>query len=98
RAMPSSGFSAGRLRRALETRVDALIVNSEAVARAWLGSAPWFARERLRVIRNGVEGVSGDAAALRRELMLPAGARLIASVAGLERRKGIDLLLHALAE
>ena len=98
RAMPPGGVSAGRLRRALECSVDVLVVNSDAVAHAWLDSAPWFAADRLRVIRNGVEGARGHPGALRRELELPAGARLIACVAGLEKRKGIDLLLRALTE
>jgi glycosyltransferase involved in cell wall biosynthesis len=97
RAMPPSGTAAWKLRRAFERQVDALVVNSGAAAQAWLASAPWFAADRLRVIRNGVAVAAGDPAAIRRELGVPVPVRLIAAVAALEPRKGMDLLLRALA-
>ncbi|MSR36115.1 MAG: glycosyltransferase [Gemmatimonadetes bacterium] len=106
RPMPERGTAAWKLRRAFDRWVDALVVNSEAVRRVWLESAPWFAPERVHVIRNGVdgvggaggvEGVAGDGARVRRELGVGDEVRLIAAVAALEPRKGIDLLLHALA-
>ena len=97
RRMPARGTAAWKLRRAFGRYVDALVVNSDAVARVWLESAPWFPPERLRVIRNGVDAVTGDAAVLRHELGVPDGARLVISVAALESRKGLDLLVRALA-
>lgn len=97
RRMPARGFSAWKLRHAFERRVDALVVNSEAVAAAWRESAPWFPAGRIHVVPNGVAEVSGDPAALRVELRLPASLRLVSTVAALERRKGLDLVLRALA-
>jgi glycosyltransferase involved in cell wall biosynthesis len=96
RPMPARSTKAWKLRRAFERQVDALVVNSQAVRRAWLESAPWFADERLSVIRNGVATVAGDAARLRRELGVAPSVRLVAVAAALEPRKGIDLLLRAL--
>lgn len=98
RRMAASGWSAWKLRHALE-RVDALVVNSDAVKAAWLDSAPWFPPDRLHVIPNAVApAVASDPTSLRRELGLAPDIRIVAAVASLEPRKGIDLLLRALVE
>lgn len=96
RRMPEGGASAWKIRRAFERRVDALVVNSDDVRRVWLESAPWFPTERVHLVRNGVAVRGGDPGRVRAELGLPPGARLVTTVAALEPRKGLDVLLRAL--
>lgn len=94
RRMPASGSRHLRYRSAFD-HVDALVVNSRDVADAWLETATWFDSSRLHIVPNAVEPVT--AAPLdRRTLGIPAGARLLVTVAGLEKRKGIGTLLDAL--
>jgi glycosyltransferase involved in cell wall biosynthesis len=96
RPMPARGTAAWKLRRAFERQVHALVVNSDEVRRVWLESAPWFSMERVSVIRSAVAPTPGAAGKLRGELGLPATVRLLITVAALEPRKGIDLLVRAL--
>src|SRR5688572_27350753 len=97
RAWPARKRPAWRLRQAFENFVDVLVVNSSDVAATWMETAPWFPPERLRVILNAVAPAVGAAARIRSELQLDSSVRLVASVGTLEQRKGIDLLLRALA-
>lgn len=95
KAIPSSGQKYVRYRTALE-HVDALILNSQDSASAWRETAPWFDDSRVHVIPNAIEPLC--AAPLdRRTLGVPAEARLLLAVAGLEKRKGIATLLDAMA-
>ncbi len=98
RRWPDDKLRAWRLRRAFQHYVDALVVNSSDVAETWLATVPWFPPERLHLIRNAVEPVSGQPGKLRKELQLDRSVRLVASVGSLEQRKGIDLLLRALTK
>jgi len=93
--IPSSGQKYVRYRSALE-HVDALILNSQDSASAWRETAPWFDDARVHVVPNAIEPLC--AAPLdRRTLGVPAEARLLLAVAGLEKRKGIATLLDAMA-
>ncbi|MEX2284789.1 MAG: glycosyltransferase family 4 protein [Gemmatimonadota bacterium] len=96
RAWPARKRAAWRLRQAFENFVDVLVVNSSDVAATWMETAPWFPRERLRVILNAVAPAAGTAGRIRSELQLDTSVRLVASVGTLEQRKGVDLLLRAL--
>ena len=91
-----------RLHRALLRRLPRRIVAiSEAVrsrALAVLGVAP----ERVVTVRNGVEigrfrEPARDAAAVRAEFGIPAGAPLLLVIGALGRCKGQDLLIDAIA-
>jgi glycosyltransferase involved in cell wall biosynthesis len=106
RALPPRG----RYTRAFRRGVDALIVNSSEIRQEWLSSAPWFPPDAVHVVLNGLRlpvpasaeenaaGVASPrAAAIRRELGLPADVRLIAGAGHVTPRKGFDLLLRALA-
>jgi glycosyltransferase involved in cell wall biosynthesis len=98
RTAPQSGRVVWRLRQAFENYVDALVVNSNDVAEAWLASAPWFPREKLHLILNAVQPVPSDCQAVRRELGLEKDDKVIAAVGALEQRKGFDLTLRALEQ
>ena len=94
-------FNAGPsslLRRIAFSRfIDALIVNSADMAAIILATAPWFERERLHIITNAIE-LSPPGQDQRHAFAVPAGAPVISFVGGIENRKGIDILLHALAQ
>lgn len=81
--------------------VDALIVNSAEVRDAWFAAAPWFPRERVHRVLNGVAPAArpgaGERAALRAELGVSPGARVIAAAGVIAWRKGFDVLLEAFA-
>lgn len=96
RRMPERWWSAFKLRWALE-RVDALVVNSDAVRTAVTTGMPWLDGARVHVIRNAVAAAAGDPERLRRELGLAPQVRLVGVVGALEARKGVDLALRALA-
>ena len=97
REAPHRGRAAWRLRTAFESFIDSLVVNSNDVAEAWLNSAPWFPRERLHVIHNAVQPVAGTRDTIRNDLGANAETKLVTYVGALEMRKGIDIILHALA-
>jgi glycosyltransferase involved in cell wall biosynthesis len=90
-----------RWHREMITRVvrhaDAVVVSSQAVAQELTDLFPAVAG-RLTVIALGVTALPPppDAAARRRRLMLP--ERYVLSVATLEPRKGLDVLIAAVAE
>lgn len=89
------GWKGSVLRFAFRRFVDRLVVNSDDVAEAWLRSAPWFDAGKLHVIANAVQPVPGRAQ--RAGLGAAADTPIIVYVGGLESRKGIDVLLRALA-
>jgi glycosyltransferase involved in cell wall biosynthesis len=82
-------------------RVDAVIVNAPEIAEAWHRQAPWFPRDRIRVVLNGIDGMSPDraeaAGRLRREVGADAGTLLIGAAGHVTHRKGFDVLLDAFA-
>jgi glycosyltransferase involved in cell wall biosynthesis len=82
--------------RAME-RAEAIVVPSQAVADDLAGLFPARAG-RLRVIGHGVTTlpVPGDAELRRRRLALPPGGYVL-SIATLEPRKGLDVLMQAMA-
>lgn len=77
--------------------IDALIVNSSVIRERWLHSAPWFPRDEVHVILNGVTAPPAAPGTLRAELQLPADALVFVTAGRLEARKGIDTLIDAFA-
>jgi L-malate glycosyltransferase len=88
-----------RVQRLTCRLADHILVNAEAV-RQWL-TAEGYDPARISVIRNGLDlsrfTPAGDAASLRRELGLPAGAPLVAMLSRLSRMKGVEDFLDAAA-
>lgn len=79
----------GVLGRVLYGAIPALhLTNAEATRRTILGSAPWLAPERVRVVYNGVD-VERFAAAPPADLGLPAGALVVGFLGSFEPRKGL---------
>lgn len=94
---PAGTVSAWKYRRALQHNVDALYVNSQEVA-GWVREVPGVRAGSVRLIPNGIELVPAARIPLRKELGLAPGHLLIGAVGSLERIKGFDLLLDALAQ
>ncbi|HEU0054743.1 MAG TPA: glycosyltransferase [Longimicrobium sp.] len=93
-----AGVGDWKHRRALTSYVDAIVVNSREIERRLRTSLPDLPPERVRTVLNGARLRRAAPAPLRAELGIGAQALLVAGVGGLERRKGFDLLLRALAD
>jgi glycosyltransferase involved in cell wall biosynthesis len=92
----------GRVRSAVTRRVfrrwvHAVYVNSDDVAAHLLRVVPGLPAARVVRIANALEPREASPADLRGELGLPADALLLLGVGGLERRKGFDIAVQALA-
>lgn len=98
RPAPSRKVPEWRVRQTFLRYVDLLIVNSSDVRNTWLESAPWFPEERVHVVNNAVAPVRGDGTRLRAELRVDSTASLVTAVGALERRKGFDLVIRAIAQ
>lgn len=98
RPAPARAIPAWRVRRAFLRYVDLLIVNSNDVRRIWLESASWFPEDRVHVVNNAVSPVEGERTCVRAELRASETQRLVTAVGALERRKGFDLIVRAVAE
>jgi glycosyltransferase involved in cell wall biosynthesis len=95
--VPARGASGWKYRRALRAGVDVVVVNSRELRERLLAQLPGFDPGRVRVVHNAVEPVRAEPAALRAEVGAIAGEALVLGVGGLERRKGFDVLVEALA-
>lgn len=73
-----------------------VIANSRAVGQAVAAAVP-RAAGKVHVVVNGMESVAPPPAPVRSELGIPEDAILLGAVGGLERRKGFDLLIDAMA-
>lgn len=96
---PHSGGLVNRLRNALLWRMtDEIVVVAETVAEH-VSRGVGIPRNRLKVIPNGIWAAGGReqeaGSRKRRELGIPAGARVIGSVGRLAQVKGFDRLLNA---
>ncbi|HEX2189039.1 MAG TPA: glycosyltransferase [Longimicrobiaceae bacterium] len=91
------GAAGWKARRALVRYTDAVVANSRAVRDHLFASVPGLAPGAVYYVPNGVRLAPAPPAPLREELGIPAGAVVAAGVGGLERRKGFDLLVGALA-
>jgi glycosyltransferase involved in cell wall biosynthesis len=88
-----------------EKAVDRLVCNCAALAATICDPAPWFDRARLRVIPNGVDAATLEAAAaaaggragMRRKLGLAETQIVVACVGEVGWRKGQEILLAAAA-
>lgn len=78
--------------------VDTVVVNAERIRPSFL-ALPGWSEERVVTIHNGVHPPVRTAppGALRRELGIPAGARVVGAVARLASQKRLDRLLRAVA-
>lgn len=84
-------------RHALRRWYHAIIANSRAVAGRITDALPDMA-DRVHVVVNGMEPADAPVPApLRTELRIPADAVLALAVGGMERNKGFDLLIDAVA-
>ncbi|HEX5727298.1 MAG TPA: glycosyltransferase [Longimicrobiaceae bacterium] len=91
------GVRGWEARRAFRRYVHATIANSREVGRALLRSVPGLREETVYAVPNGVRLSPAPPAPLRAQLGLGDDALLAAAVGGLERRKGFDLLVEAVA-
>jgi len=87
-----------------ERGVDRLICNAEALVESACGPAPWFPRDRVHVIPNGVDladlaarATPALAHAVREELGIAPGAVVVACVGEVGWRKGQEHVLAAAA-
>jgi glycosyltransferase involved in cell wall biosynthesis len=85
-----------KYRRALLGQVDAIVVNSPGLAEGFVADEPRLA-VRIRIVPNAVVHTPAEPAPVRAELGAAADDLLLLSVGGLERRKGLDLLIPAFA-
>ncbi|MBI4485114.1 MAG: glycosyltransferase [Acidobacteria bacterium] len=89
-----------RVQRQVCRFADCILVNADAV-KDWLVDQGYDPKT-IAVIRNGVElhrfKQPPDVERLRRELGVPAGARLVAVVSRLNRLKGVEHFLEAAAD
>ncbi len=92
-----TGIEGWKHRRSLTRYTDAVVANSRAVRDHLLASVPGLVPEAVYYVPNGVRLHSAPPAPLRAELGIPADARVAVGVGGLERRKGFDVLVTALA-
>lgn len=87
------------MRLAFRRWVDAMIVNAPEIRDAWTRYAPWFPRDRIHVVLNGIRTDGVDRAAARSRLLAELGvgedALLVVGAGHVARRKGFDVLLHA---
>jgi glycosyltransferase involved in cell wall biosynthesis len=91
------GPSGWKHRRTLLRYVDCVVANSGVVVDHLRRSVPDLPAERIRLVLNGAAIPPAPPADLRRELALRQGDVLAVAVGGLERRKGYDVILEALA-
>ena len=81
--------------------VDRLILNCEALAEPVCGGAPWFPRDKTRVIHNGADvealRAAADPGAVRAEFGLPADARVVSMIGEIGPRKDQGTFLRAVS-
>jgi glycosyltransferase involved in cell wall biosynthesis len=94
--VPDREPSRWKYRRALLRQVDAMVVNSPGLAEGFRAQLPELAGH-IRIVPNAVVVTPAQPAPVRAEVGATAGDLLLLSVGGLERRKGLDLLIPALA-
>jgi glycosyltransferase involved in cell wall biosynthesis len=90
------GITRWKYRRALLRQVDAIVVNSPGLADGLVADEPRLAG-RIRIVPNAVVVPAAPPAPVRAEIGAAADDLLLFSAGGLERRKGFDLLIPALA-
>lgn len=92
-----SAREAWKYRHALTRHYDAVVANSRVVADYLLEAVPGLAPGKVQVIANGVRLRPSPPGPIRAELGIPERAPLVLGVGGLERKKGFDVLIGALA-
>jgi glycosyltransferase involved in cell wall biosynthesis len=96
--VPARGPSGWKYRRALTRQIDLLVVNSPGLAESFREQLPGLPPSHVRVVPNAVDFVPAAPAAVRTEIGAGADELLLLGAGGLERRKGFDLLIEALAQ
>ncbi|HEX5872500.1 MAG TPA: glycosyltransferase [Longimicrobium sp.] len=94
--VPAGSPSKWKYRRALLRQIDAMVVNSPGLADGFRAQLPELA-PHLRIVPNAVVHTPAAPAPVRAEVGAAQGDLLLLSVGGLERRKGLDLLIPAFA-
>jgi glycosyltransferase involved in cell wall biosynthesis len=89
-----------KYRFALQKWIDCVVLNAESMRADFLRDQPGLDPERVVTIHTGVTtpAVKKEAGALRRELGIPTGARVVGAVARLSRQKRLERLLDVTAE
>jgi glycosyltransferase involved in cell wall biosynthesis len=92
----------GATYRAIWTRLEGIIVNSDAMRRLLLERTPWISRTPIDVIHNGKDleywrPMPERRAAARAAIGIDAGAFVVAWHGVLQARKNVDLVLRACA-
>jgi glycosyltransferase involved in cell wall biosynthesis len=91
------GPSGWKYRRALLAQIEALVVNSTALAERFRRQLASLDDRRLHVVPNALESPPDVTATLRSEIGAEPGDFLVLGVGALERQKGFDLLLDAVS-
>lgn len=95
--VPARGVSGWKYRRALLRQVDVLVVNSPGLAERFRAQLPGLDPARVRVVHNAVRFTPAPPAPVRAEIGAAPGDVLLLAAGGLERRKGFELLIDAVA-
>ena len=95
--VPAGGPSGWKYRRALLRQIDLVVVNSAGLADRFRAQLPALPPSNVRVIPNAVDYVPAPPCSVRAEIGAAGDDVLLLAAGGLERRKGFDLLIRALA-
>lgn len=94
--IPRDGVSGWKYRRAFEGGIDAVVANASGLGAHLREELPHLA-PRIHVVRNGMAPHRAAPGPLRAEIGAAKGDVVFLTAGGLERRKGFDLLVAALA-
>ena len=94
--IPRGGVSGWKYGRAFSRGVDAVVANADGLGAYFREQLPHLA-PRIHVVRNAMAPTNAAPGPLREEVGAADGDIVFLTAGGLERRKGFDLLVAALA-